>query len=224
MNVRPAPHVLVAMLAAVSAVLIAGACGDGRSAPHPMRLACLGDSNTFALQPMTPPAWCELLATQLPDGEWQTRSYAFLGATVSGEQTASFASAADHIAKAEADWHPNVYILAYGTNDVKRLAPAEIVAAYAKHRDALVARGLRVLVATTPPELPPAAERPAIAELNALLRRQIPARDLVDFDTIVEPSDYDVDGRRVSTRDGIHLNLRGQEKRAQAARAALLRP
>jgi lysophospholipase L1-like esterase len=185
-------------------------------------VACLGDSNTFALPPMTPPGWCELL--QLPDGAWEARSFAFLGATVSGGPTTSFMSAADHIAKAEAEWHPDVYLLSYGTNDLKRLPPAEIVAAYLRQRDALVARGRRVLIATTPPVFPPAAALPEIRELNALLRERIPPRDLVDFDTIVDSTDYDVDGRRVSTRDGIHINLRGEEKRARAARAALLRP
>jgi lysophospholipase L1-like esterase len=209
---------------AVVLVFAAGACHDSRPSPRPTRVACLGDSNTFALPRTTDPGWCELLGVALPQGTWQVRGFAFLGATVVGEPTGRFVTAADHVAKAEADWHPDVYVLAYGTNDVKHVKPEQVKEAYLRWREALIGRGLRVLIATTPPTFPPAPPSPAIAKLNALLRREIPARDLVDFDSIVEASDYDADGRRVKTRDGIHLNLPAQQKRAEAVRTALLRP
>ena len=173
---------------------------------------------------MTGPGWCELLDAQVDHDAWRARGFAYLGATVSGEATTTYTTAADHIAKAEAEWHPDVYVLAYGTNDLKRLPPAEVAAAFVRQREALVRLGRRVLIATTPPTFPPAPPSPEVVELNALLRRQVPPGDLVDFDSIAESSDYDVDGQRVLSRDGIHMNVRGQEKRARAVRVVLVRP
>ena len=205
-------------------VLVAAAFARGGH--RPTRVACLGDSNTFALPPMTPPAWCQFLGEQLGSAGWETRSFAYLGATVTGDATASaFATAADHIARAEAVWQPDVYILSYGTNDIEESrTPAEVVAAYERYRRTLIEKGRRVLVATTPQLAPPASPRPGIVELNALLRRSIPVTDLLDFDTVTDSSDYDPDGVRVEKRDGIHLNLEGQRKRAQAARTAIDAP
>lgn len=173
---------------------------------------------------MTPHAWCQLLGEQLGSASWETRSFAYLGATVTGDPTTSFATAADHIARAEAVWPPDVYLLSYGTNDVESRSPAEVTAAYERYRNALIAKGRRVLVATTPQLAPPASPRPGIFELNVLLRQRIPVTDLLDFDRITETSDYDRDGVRVNKRDGIHLNLEGQKKRAQAARTAIDAP
>jgi lysophospholipase L1-like esterase len=208
----------------VGALLLAGSChGRDNHAHGPAHVACLGDSNTFAVPPITGKAWCELLDAELDHDAWTARSFAFIGATVSGGPTTSYATAADHIARAEAEWHPDVYILAYGTNDLRRLSPAAVVAAYERVRDALRAEGRRVLVATTPPRFPPAPPDPSIAELNALLRRRIPARDIVDFDSRATSTDYDADGQRLLHRDGVHVNMRGQEKRAAAAREALVR-
>ena len=214
---------MVRAATAVLALLLAPGCRGERHDGRPTRVACLGDSNTFALPPKTGVGWCELLDVRFDGEGWKARNFSYMGGTVSGEPTAAYTTAADHIARAEAAWNPDVYVLAYGTNDLKHLAPAEVVAAYERHRDALIARGHRVLVATTPPRFPPASPDAGVTVLNSLLRQRIPPRDLVDFDSIADTADYDVDGVRLLERDGIHINLQGQEKRARAAHEALVR-
>ena len=85
-----------------------------------------------------------------------------------------------------------------------------------------MANGRRALVATTSSIVSPASPRPGISELNAPLRNHIPTTNLIDVDFVSTRTDYDADGVRVSKRDGIHLDLEEQRKRAQAASSAVL--
>src|SRR5262249_38800997 len=110
---------MVRAATAVLALLLAPGCRGERHDGRPTRVACLGDSNTFALPPKTGVGWCELLDAHLDGEGWKARNFSYMGGTVSGEPTAAYTTAADHIARAEAAWNPDVYVLAYGTNDLK---------------------------------------------------------------------------------------------------------
>ena len=71
------------------------------------------------------------------------------------------------------------------------------------------------------PSVPVLAGR--VLAVNAMIRRIVPRRDVVEFGIGVTPDQFLADGARVRIEDGIHLNLVGQAWRATQALRTLLR-
>lgn len=119
----------------------------------------------------------------------------------------------------------DVVLLAFGTNDLEarpdgtlRAQPAEIVDQYNRLARRARSRGVVPLVATTPLVWPHRRTKefvrdPAlIAETNERLAEVFPERGLLEFHDGFGWEDY---------LDHLHLNARGQDRRAQEARRAL---
>lgn len=115
-------------------------------------------------------------------------------------------------------WHPDVVILAIGTNDVNHGDSAlDIVSAMIDLVVQLEAAGVgRVYVATVPPWFAPAPVdmNLAIADLNAFVRFAFGTR-VIDFHEGFDRDDFGP--------DGIHLTVAGHQKRAAIAAAMLER-
>jgi lysophospholipase L1-like esterase len=179
------------------------------------RIACLGDSNTASFLERS---WCDVLGETSPDWVMSNRSAGGMtiidfGATYGGFVLA----AAPHVDEMLTIDHPDVAILAFGTNDLWRWAsPQRVVDAYAQTKAKIERTGVRCLIALTPPTQPPQppALNNAIRDLNARLRTAFPS-DIVDFWSGITEADI--------KPDGLHMNAAGQAKRAAAAREALLR-
>ena len=221
-------------LAAVVAVVVSGALVRGHVVPRfargpvpavrdlnhdgEVRIACLGDSNTQLLH--VPAKWCELVQDAVRERAWKTFNYGFTGTTISRtgrtmpDGAPLFASA--WIARARAEVHPDVAILAYLTNDVLiGIPPADAVAALQHEYDELRHQGLRVLVALCPPFFPKQPDHSAeVDEINRQIVETFPGADVIDFHAGMVAADYGP--------DGIHVKASGQEKRAAAALARLV--
>jgi lysophospholipase L1-like esterase len=201
---------LVALAACQSAPDRLDRDGDGVT-----RVACLGDSNTFA---HPGPGWCDLLGTASPHWVMSNRSWNGMSVIDFGETYGGFVlAAAPHVDEVLTLDHPDVVILAFGTNDLRHGAtPQAIVEAYAQAKAKIERTGARCLIALTPPTQPP--QSPTLNEptrdLNARLRAAFPA-DIVDFWSGMTPAEF--------KPDGLHVNEAGHAKRAAAAREALLR-
>lgn len=184
--------------------------GDGR-----IIVACLGDSNTESRWPPPyTPKWCEAVADA--QRGWVVANHAVGGATVT-RPTDARSSADDQLDGALAGGPVDAVVLAFGTNDVRfGRTTHEIVAAYRAAMARVAAHGATAWVALAPPIFPPEPDRAAAIEaLNAALRADVPAPNLVDFATGMTPADFEP--------DGLHPNLAGQRKRAAAA-LRVLRP
>lgn len=216
----------------LAAILTTG-CLD--RAPHDVdgdgvvRITCFGDSNTLrAWTENAPPSWCEHLGEWVHARGWTIFNMGMFGAgAIDPDETFGGASlyAGDWITQAMSDpqRHPDVAVLAYGTNDVKRGNRAEAVAqAIMGLRDRLEMAGVRVVVATIPPtSLPgPAHRNRTIDRTNLLLRTALPPDALVDFHADVLESDFEPDGKRLLARDGLHFGAALQQR--WAARVARL--
>lgn len=103
-------------------------------------------------------------------------------------------------------------ILAFGTNDARLgVDPAEVVDAYAGLKATAEARGVKTLIALTPPIFPPEEDRDGlIEELNQLILSTFAPDSVVDFRSMVFPDDY-------RPGDGLHIGFLGYLKRAAAA-------
>jgi lysophospholipase L1-like esterase len=184
--------------------------GDGVT-----RVACLGDSNTFA---DPPPGWCDLLGETSPhwvmsNRSWNGMSIVDFGATYGGFVLA----AAPHVDEVLSLDQADVVILAFGTNDLRQGAtPQAIVEAYAQAKAKIERSGARCLIALTAPTHPPQPPElnDAIRALNARLQTAFPG-DTVDFWSGMTPAEF--------KPDGLHVNVAGHAKRAAVAREALLR-
>jgi len=184
--------------------------GDGR-----LVVACLGDSNTLPGGFLVRHGWCDRLSSGRH--RWQTVDHASGGATVT-----DFACTLGlpicgraQLATALDDDAADAVILAFGTNDVAfGVELPDIVAAYQARRAEAAARGARAFVALTPPDFRSQASSRQIAALNRLLRASIPPEDLIDFARGMS--------RALYLHDEVHLNDRGQAKRARRALLALL--
>jgi len=178
-------------------------------------VACLGDSNTFA-DPK--PGWCDLLGRESPKWVMSNRSWNGMSIMDFGESYGGFKlAAAPHVDEVLTLDHPDVVILAFGTNDLKHAAPPEaIVDAYAQAKAKIEATGARCLIALTPPTFPPDSSglNPGIEALNAKVRQRF-GSDVVDFWFGMTRADFKA--------DGLHVNAAGHAKRAAAAREAIAR-
>ena len=207
-------------MAAAFAAAMLGACHDDagrldRNHDGVITIACLGDSNTFA-DPK--PGWCDLLGEASPKWVMSNRSWNGMSIIDFGESYGGFKlAAAPHVDEVLTLDHPDVVILAFGTNDLKHAAmPEAIVDAYAQAKAKIEATGARCLVALTPPTFPPDASglNPGIEALNAKVRQQF-GSDVVDFWSGMTRADF--------KPDGLHVNAAGHAKRAAAAREAITR-
>ena len=214
---------------ATSLAIVAASCGRGRwPGDVHLRVACLGDSNTFYAGDGEARSWCEYLAELGAWRGWRTINLGQFGA--SAVDTASrpggvSLAATDGVQRAvESD--ADVAVLSYGTNDaILRLSPTDMVAAIARHRDRLERHGIAVYVATVPPLYPPAdtAANATIDAFDDALRAAIPADRLIDFRAHATADDVRIDDVRVKTRDGIHVNDAAQRTRARLAYDAIRR-
>ena len=207
------------MSAVLGAAMLA-ACRDhagrlDRNHDGVITIACLGDSNTFA-DPK--PGWCDLLAEGSPGWVMSNRSWNGMSIIDFGESYGGFKLAAGpHVDEVLTLDHPDVVILAFGTNDLKHAAtPEAIVDAYAQAKAKIEATGARCLVALTPPAFPPDSSglNPGVNALNAKVREQF-GSDVVDFWSGMTRADF--------KPDGLHVNAAGHAKRAAAARDAIAR-
>ena len=223
------PHVTV-----VLACLVAAAAGcsslpdwdvDGDGV---VRLAILGDSNSFAMnRDCWAPKLARTLATLEP-GRWQVREYARLGASITWARSnprnpRKFSGETQVTQALETFPRMDVAILAFGTNDFlhQGRSPAEIVDGYRTAIERLRGAGARVLLAYTPPcyagahQAVPACDRVQIEALNDLLDAESPDVPKIDFWSWVTPADL--------MPDQVHFTAQGHDKRRDAA-LAVLRP
>lgn len=215
----------------VDATHVADLTGDGK-----VVIACLGDSNTGTLEGFGGvTSWCTLLNNLVqPTLGWQTVNVGIPGGTVlhPGPDTPS-RSASTQLATALAlPDPPDVVLLAFGTNDLPADSFANVIAAYqaVKSEAESLSPPRRVAIALTPPQCVTLGDgqpnlingQPAnnvIASFNALLQSTFTGPDdLLDFFSPMVigggcgGNDY---------MDCIHMNLSGQQKRAQTAQQRL---
>lgn len=221
---------LVRTLALAGALTLLVGCGRGRwPGDWHLRVACLGDSNSFlAMEVNAAPSWCEYLTDLGADRWWTTANLSWFGASAVDTAMKSgdiSLSATDWVQKAIDDPF-DVAILSYGTNDIRRgLAPDEIVTAILRHRTRLERAGVEVYVTTIPLLYRPAEtdRNPRIDDFNAALRAAIPPDHLIDFRAHESEDDFRYDQTRLPVRDGVHINEAAQRRRAQLVYEALHR-
>lgn len=217
---------------AASGCLVDGA-HNGQPADGVVRVACLGDSNTWPFEYFTSPPfpphdrWCEKLETLLTtpplpttfpaNTSAETRNYGMGGATVCTwwppslpwgnglfQAEQAFAEQADMV------------VAAFGTNDLRfGFTPQQVVECYQAIHDAAATNGTLMLVALTPPVYPPmpdpAALNAQIDTLNTLLRARFQSFEILDF--------HDGFTSDLFIADGLHLSDAGQDLRAARAYA-----
>lgn len=190
------------------------------------RLGCLGDSNTESSNTLT--RWCEKLADLIKDPRFVIVNFAVAGATAisSGNDAAIQVDAA-----LDPSAHLDAAILAFGTNDTNlvnfsadpALFETQITAiadAIEQHAARLSAAGTSVYVATTPPRwkalFGPDGFNERIVALNDEIRARFPESAQIEFYDGFHPDTSEIG-------DGVHLNQRGQDKRAWRALRVLRR-
>lgn len=109
-----------------------------------------------------------------------------------------------------------IVVIALGTNDVTvhsgEQAAEDILALEAKVREA--APCVPVFVALVPSHAPPGWKHDAeIRHANERLLARVPRERVIDFNAGFGPADFD--------EDGVHVNARGQAKRAELVRRAV---
>lgn len=186
--------------------------GDGR-----VTIACLGDSNTAQLIGVPRIGWCERLAAGR-GRSWRVVNRA-MGVTTITDVACRILPALrcgpEQVTETLDEDAPDAAILAFGTNDVAfGSSVEEIVAAYRAQRRRLEAAGVQAYVALAPAHHADPAVTDGLRRLDRALRRTFPPRRLIDFAARLTEADFDP--------DAIHLNDRGQAKRARRARRALL--
>jgi lysophospholipase L1-like esterase len=195
-------------------------------------VTCLGDSNTmFDHIGNVRRSWCELLDDAIANPNWRIVNRSLLGMTAVDlgrkiADTDAYVDAPSETATVTIDAtlrndRADVAVLAFGTNDLTAIAgrkvasPTALVEAYQRHVAKLERGGVGlVLVALTPPTVPPApaSDAAAITAGNELLRARFPAASLLDFYSVMCPEDYGgID------HDGVHIGRSGQWKRMEVA-------
>lgn len=209
----------------VAAVLLLGAAAAAgchrpcdawdRDGDGTIRLAVLGDSNSYALIPGIWSVQVRHALRKSDPGRWSPKNFARLGACITENDRSVKHGGRFQVGLALAARPPiEVALLAFGTNDFAHgRTPEEIVAAYREAKTRIEAAGARVILATTPPCWAPRCDRDEIARLNGMLAQTFPDVPLVDFSSWVTPEDL--------RADGVHFTPAGQTKRAAAALAVL---
>lgn len=218
------------ILAALSLLIIVGAA-------HAV-VICNGDSNTQSdwqgFPNGTADGWCEQMGginrgvggltisdTGISYGAIPLWGGYYIDAEVAGTDPFLFVSGAPvFLGQTTYAVFPYVdtYILAFGTNDIQNTAntPTQIIQAYKKYREHILAAGSVVYVATTPPmfnaDCTLAGDDALIRSLNRKIRRNWPTR-FVEFYEGFSCEDF--------AADGVHLTAAGQAKRAAAAALGL---
>lgn len=178
--------------------------------PVVARLACVGDSNTSGLPGI--PSWCDRLGLGPTVGVVNLGEPAALAMRVMADAM----DGADQVGEA-AVAQADVVVIALGGNDALRAPqfgwePETIVARLGVLVAMAETRGMRVLLATLPPDgwLPDV--QPRVDAVNARLRATVSAERLIDFDT-----GFDA----LFLPDRLHLTAVGQELRAARVRVVL---
>ena len=186
-------------------------------------IACLGDSNTAVGWDDRPSRWCEYLAGSLSKAIVRSHGLPAL-ATV---KVTNFARAGTSLCGPAARWgysmtqleearavHPDLILVAFGTNDTVFAITADQYAGCARALDA-AASPVPVLFALAPLMMPqPGLDWTKISRFNAALLAAFPPSRLLDF----------AEGFTASDLDGpVHVNDDAQRRRARIAREALAR-
>jgi hypothetical protein len=175
-------------------------------------LACLGDSNTFALMDKNPGSWCHHLQQAVWHHELRITNLGGIGAAM----TPPFVSEAFAQLALAVALDADVAIASFGTNDIVEHEPSAIaVAAQALLAEAAAA-GLELFLLTPTPryDMPGLDER--IDETIELLRAAVPPDRLIDAAGLVGPADVQA--------DLLHLNLDGTLKLGRLVESLLVVP
>jgi hypothetical protein len=175
-------------------------------------LACLGDSNTFALMDKNPGSWCHHLQQAVWHHELRITNLGGIGAAM----TPPFVSEAFAQLALAVALDADVAIASFGTNDIVEHEPSAIaVAAQALLAEAAAA-GLELFLLTPTPryDVPGLDER--IDETIELLRAAVPPDRLIDAAGLVGPADVQA--------DLLHLNLDGTLKLGRLVESLLVVP
>jgi lysophospholipase L1-like esterase len=175
-----------------------------------VRLAILGDSNSFGLDPRN---WCAKLRETLAEvepGRWEIKAYGCLGARITGNPDPSRSGQAQVDRALAASPPVEVALLAFGTNDLQfEQTPREVIDAYGEAMRQFEQAGVRVLLAYTPPRYDDEGEAAVIESQNALLDAMWPNVPKIDFWSGVTTADM--------TPDKVHFTAEGHDKRRDAA-------
>jgi lysophospholipase L1-like esterase len=213
-------------LLACVALALAG-CLEDTDNDGIVRIACIGDSNTWSGWPGDgTDRWCQFLAALQPTiltvPDLIEKPTEFLSSSEPQGYTLSacydpvlsqyYGWGVQRVAEAKTQLADNI-LVALGTNDIRVLhrTPAEIIACL----QAVVAAAapLRTFIATIPPDHSATADPVTINQTNALIVTTFPASKVIDFSTGFGPEYFDA--------DGVHLNDAGQQLRALRAQAKL---
>lgn len=169
------------------------------------RLGCVGDSNTSLEGGLL--RWCEIIRNGFFDPDFAVINVAVSGATVN--PNLRFTSDATMQMAEVLPQTPDAVVLAFGTNDVfQGRTPQQIHDGYVAQQATAAAAGVSFYVATTPPILScPNCSTP-IEQGNDLLRATFAGR-VIEFNTGFGPEHF--------FDDRYHLNLAGQQLRAERA-------
>jgi len=189
--------------------------GDGR-----ITIACLGDSNTQD-HVMLDRTWCERLESLLrastpPEGskpiDWETLNRGWGGATAIS--LPSLRRAEQQLAYTLEFDHPDLVILAYGTNDLLQHAtPQDVLLALIGHLLRAREAGVDTFVALVPPARGQATGfDEGVEATNALIRKAVRSDRVIDFESGLTSDDF---------HDDVHFSASGHSKRAAAAFAAV---
>lgn len=235
--VRRAAMAVFGWLALVTAAAGSEALPSGldRNQDGQIVIACLGDSNTASgwqasYEGGFPPelGWCEQLRALMKDEGTRVVNLGLGGASVSPRanqavpEILAFFSGIDQFEYVVEAEPVDVVLLAFGTNDVLPQVngdPESILDHYNLLWRRGRSRGLLVFVAMTPPVFPHRRtgrlprSRAMLAETNEWLARTFPSLYRLAFDADVDEGDF---------MDHVHLNARGQTKRAREAHRALV--
>lgn len=205
--------------------------------PSDATIVCNGDSNTESdwqgYPNGTADGWCEQVGginrgvggatisdTGLYFGALPLWGGYYIDAEVAGTDPFLTLSGATFLGQATYSPFPvaDTYVLAFGTNDIRTTpnTPTQIIQAYKKYRQHIIAAGAVPYVATTPPiynaDCSLSADDAMIRSLNKKIRGNWPTR-YVEFYDGFNCGDF--------ASDGVHLTAGGQAKRAAAALAVL---
>lgn len=202
-------------------MLLVGVLGCIPPPPSKHKIACTGDSLTWTL---ANPTWVTMLRELVEDRDWAVQDSAMIGATIT-DQGLYYGSTPPvpfyggwWIQRIVTSWHPDILIVAFGTNDVRipGIRAMDIALRLVEQVIALDGQGVHAYVALIPPffEPAPVSDNALIDQTNMILAFALGSR-MMDFHSGFVREDF--------TADGVHLTPSGHQKRAAIAAVTLER-
>ncbi|MEO1935165.1 MAG: hypothetical protein ABGX04_10335 [Myxococcales bacterium] len=178
---------------------------------HIRHLACVGDSNTFPNFTLHPGTWCKVLRDAVWHPEFKVTNFPRIGATMTDEPNND--NDAYALLEMAIDADADLAILAFGTNDVIRRTPAQIVSAM-RELDAMSgAANMAIWFATVPPRFHPSTPANSVEDTNALIAETFGPGQLMDFFSEFSEDEFQP--------VNVHVNQKGTRKRGDIAVARL---